>query len=70
MRMAEGRIRNPIIRESEYQFMDTDTRQQPIFGEQPIVGCALEIENLLQIFLAISHPNEDAVAAFTVFGRD
>ena len=66
--MAEGRIHYPIIRDPEHQFMDTDAWQQPIFGEQAIVGCALEIENLLQICIVISHPNEDAVAAFTVLG--
>ena len=68
--MAEGGIHNPIIRDPEHKFMDTDAWQQTIFGEQPMVGCALEIENLLQIFIAISHPNEGAIAAFTVFGRN
>ena len=65
-RMGEGGIYDVPVGNSEYQFMDGDAGQQIRFSQQTFIGCALELEKILQLLRVGCEPRQHARAVFAV----
>ena len=64
--MSESGIYDVPVGNSEYQFMHGDPRQQVRFPQQPFVGCALELEKILELLTVGGEPRQHAGAVVAV----
>jgi hypothetical protein len=69
-RVGEGGIHDVRVRDSENKFMDGDAGQQIGFPQQPFVGCAIELKQILQLLPVGGEPRQHAGAVFAVARRD
>ena len=64
--VSKSRIHDVPVGNSEYQFVDGDPRQQVRFPQQPFVGCALELEKIVQVLRIGCEPGQYAGAVLAV----
>jgi hypothetical protein len=60
--MAEGGVDNVRERHAGNELVEADAGKALVFGEQPIVGRGVELEDRLEVLVVIGDADEDAVA--------
>ena len=64
--MAENGVDYAVVRNAEDEFVDADAREEAVFGEQPVVGCVIEVEELFQVRVIVGDAREHALAALNI----
>jgi hypothetical protein len=66
VRMAEGSIDNAITGNTEYEFSETDARQQIILRQKAIICCMIQVEDIFQVRVVVCNTRQDAVIVVAV----
>src|SRR5271170_5779136 len=70
MSVSERRVDHAMIRKSEDQLLDADSRKQSVLRKDALVGGVVEVEEVLQVRVIRREPGEHAIKTGAVLRED
>lgn len=68
--VSEGSVDHTVVRHVENEFVNADSRQQSVLGEETAIGGMIQVEKILQVMLVGGDASENALETGSVFRQD